>query len=101
MANVFKFHFMLWDEETEMEREIVKEIPLKCTDDEFMEWLQSDRIADILSDLEIQYGLHDFFGGENKYGWEVGFCSDEVSEDNIEPLMAKWYALLKQGGRVD
>ena len=69
---------------------------LNCTEDEFMEWLETFDY----DKLETTYGIHDYCGGETDEEIEVGFSSYEISETDFPIVMEIWRKGLLNAGFI-
>lgn len=87
-------NFVFSDENTEQQY-VIKD--LKCTEDQFFEWLENFSY----DHLETTYGIHDYSGGEDEDGClEVGFSSYEISKANFVIVMEIWRKALLDAGFI-
>lgn len=85
--------FVFGDENTEQQYKIKN---LNCTEEEFFEWLDTFEY----DNLESQYGIHDFSGGETDNEHEVGFSSYEISKKDFPIVMEIWRKGLLDAGFI-
>jgi len=69
---------------------------LNCTEDEFMDWLETFDYDSI----ETTYGIHDFAGNKTKNEIMVGFTSYEISKKDFVTVMEIWRKGLVNAGFI-
>lgn len=88
-----KLKFVFTNENTTLDYTIKN---LNCNEKEFMKWLARFDY----SEIEEEFGVHDFSGHVMSDEETVGFTSSEVSNERFMELMTVWFDVLKDANFV-